>query len=82
MSLERTAKVDVLPGVKLTPRVLLSQVLADADALAGVIIIPIEKQRDAEDSAYMTVCHTGVRTAELALASVLLTSKVTDKVEG
>jgi hypothetical protein len=73
---DTTTKVDILPGIKLTPQMLLAQVLGDADDLRDVIIVTVDRERSPGDDEYMAVCHTGVRPNDFALASVLLAREV------
>lgn len=69
-------KVEILPGIKITPQMLLSQVLADAEALRGVILITFEKDRGPTDGGYAEICSCGTDITDLSLAAHALQAEM------
>lgn len=78
---EVSLKVECMPGIKLTPHMLLAQCLADADALEDVIIFTIEKGTKEGEAGYLEMCHTGVTNGQRAVAALMLQRAVMQKIE-
>lgn len=78
---ETQCKVELLPGITMTPRMLLAQVLGDADSLKGVLIVTVEKPREGETSPPMTLCLAGMSCAELAMATKIIDREIDDRLD-
>jgi hypothetical protein len=71
---EFIAKVEALPGIKLTPGMVLAEVLGNAEDLETVIIITRDK------SGELGICFSAAGVSDLSAASMLCSYEAHSKI--